>query len=774
MSSRIRSFSFTTALALVFAQAVPAFAYQGEADAPQAPSFRSLDEIVVTARRSEERLQDVPVSITAMSGDFLERQNVVDAGSLTQLTPNLTIAAQPSSLSAAAVYIRGIGNSEPSALSEQGVGIYLDGVYLARAAGVIFDLIDLERVEVLRGPQGTLFGRNTIGGAVQFVSRKPSDDFGLSVKTGYGRFNDWYVRTRVDSGYLGETPLKLSISASHRQADGFVDNLFTKSSKDPGAMNADSVAVALQGDFDALTVNYNFDFDDRRGTPSFFQMTHATQEVIDYFSQSPLFGGKPFMISPDRLKKVYQEGYVDRKGKFRYDSRSRNWGNSLTLNYDVSSALTLKSITGYREFSQDTIPALGGNGGLMGVVLDPVTYDPSILPVNPYIGNNAPQKQWQFSQEFQALGSVGEITYLAGLYYFYEKSSEHNQQALTFVLPGGQAGFNLTPVQAFSGTSESIAAFTQVSWKPAALDDRLELTGGLRYTEDKKTATLMGDVKPNVRGSTKHDNVSWLTSVSYKFTDDVMGFARVSTGYRSGGINPRASEINTFEPEKAMAYELGLKSEFLDRRVQLNISGFLTDYDDLQVQQFAAGSGGAVTYIVNAGKVQLKGFEAELVAIPADGLRFDGTVGYVEKKYKRFDFLDPTSNQIIDVSDMGESNYAPKWNLRIGGEYSHELDQGLVRLRVDYSYRSKFKYHPLDITAPFNDLIYTHADHNLKARLSFEGITVGKSTVDIGIWGDNLTNQENIDYSIDFGSLGFAGSTFKKPRTYGIDVKFTF
>lgn len=778
MSPHFGHARWATALALVLA--LPAYAQTPDgvngpaAEVQQPASLRSLDEIVVTARRSEERLQDVPVSITAMSGNFLERQNVVEPTGLTRLAPNLTIAQQPSSMSAAAVFIRGIGNTEPSAVSEQGVGIYLDGIYLARAAGVIFELVELERVEVLRGPQGTLFGRNTIGGAVQFVTKKPTDEFRATAKAGFARFDEWYLRSRVDTGYLGETPIKMSISASHRQADGYVNNVLTPSSKDPGAVNADTIAVGLQGDFDALTVNYNFDYDDRRGTPAFFQLTQASPDVIAYFSQSPQLGGAPFLVSTSRLQDVYQEGFTDLDGDFRYTSRSKNWGNALTLNYEVMPELTIKSITGYREFRQDTITALGGNGNLRGVVLDPVTFTPSIQPVNPYIGNNAPQRQWQFSQELQALGTSGDFSYLGGVYYFYEKASENNRQALTFVLPGGGAALNLNPVQAFGGTAESVAAFGQASWKPAALDDRLELTGGLRYTEDTKTAVLRGDVQPSIRGSVKADNISWLASASYKLTDDVMAFGRVSTGYRSGGINPRASVINTFEPEKATAYEVGLKSEFFDRSLQVNISGYLTDYSDLQVQQFAAGTGGATTMIVNAGKVQLKGFEAEIVAVPLDALRFDASVGYVDTKYKQFDFLDPTTNVVIDVADQAKPIYSPKWSVRVGGEYSQPLSFGTARLRVDYSYRSTMYFHPLNITAPFNEEIKTRPDHNLKARLSFEEIEVGNSMLDVGIWGDNLTNQKNINYSIDFGSLGFAGSTFKKPVTYGIDAKISF
>jgi len=768
--------------------------------APQAETGSTgLQDIVVTARRSNESLQSVPVAVTALSGEFLERQNFNDATALPRLAPSLTIEKQPSSLSAATVYIRGIGNQEPSALSEQGVGIYLDGVYLARSAGAVFDLLDLERVEVLRGPQGTLFGRNTIGGALQLVSKKPSDDFHLTAKAGYGNFDEWYVRSRVDTGYIGNSPFKLSVSAQHREADGFVNNTLTKGSQDPGAVKADTVAVGLQADLGKLTVNYGFDYDYRTGTPGFFQLVATTPEYAAYFGQSASLGGAPFMVSPDRQGTVQQAGFVDRNGKYRYGSKTRVQGHSLTLAYEASDALTIKSITGYRKFYQDTILNLSGNGELKGLVYDPSSPTlTSVQSVIPYTGNNAPQKQHQFSQELQLLGSSGDFSYLGGLYYFKEKASEYNHQSLTSVVPVGylaaygfmsqadqdaliaanpgvaQIGVNLNPLQAFGGTSESKAAFGQVSWKPSALDQKFELTVGARYTKDKKTAWLGGDIDPVQRGKTSFDNFSWLVSASYKVTPDVMVYARASTGYRSGGINPRAGVINTFKPEKAMSYEAGIKSELFDRRLRLNFAAFLTDYDDLQVQQFAAGMQGATSLIVNAGKVQLKGFEAEATLMPVDGLTIDGSVGYVDTKYKTFMFRDPNTDVIENVADVAKPIYTPKWTARIGGEYVHDLGGPLARLRVDYSYRSSMYFNALNATTPFNENIKSPADDNLKARFSVEEIPVGGGMLEIGVWGDNLTNEKTLTYGIDFGALGFAGATFKKPRSYGIDAKISF
>lgn len=771
-----------------------------ELPATAAPQERAanLGDIVVTARRSAETLQDVPVAVTALGGDFIERQNISSAADVPQFAPNLTVEQQPSSLSAATVYIRGIGNQEPSAVSEQGVGIYLDGVYLARAAGAVFDLIDLERIEVLRGPQGTLFGRNTIGGALQLISKKPADTMGVTAKAGFGRFNEWYARARLDAGYIVGDVIKASISAQHRESNGYVDNLLTPSSQDPGALKANSIAVGLEGDFGDVTVNYNFDYDDRKGTPAFFQIVAATPLAQNYYSQSPSYGGAPFLINPVRQGTGQQAGFIDRSGDFRYGSKTRVQGHGLTISYEAIPELTIKSITGYRKFFQDTILNLSGNGALRGPVVDftsPTLV--SVQQVTPYNGNNAPQKQWQFSQELQALGKVGDISYLLGMYYFYEKASEFNRQALTLVMPVSAltsigipqsavdgisalnpglstVGVNANPVQAFGGTSQSMAVFGQASWKPAALEDKLEVTLGGRYTADDKTAYLAGDVSPVQRGRASFNNFSWLGSVSYDVVEDVMIYGRVSTGYRSGGINPRASVINSFDPEKATAYEAGIKSQFLDNRLRLNLAGYITNYDDLQVQQFAAGSGGATSLIVNAGKVRLSGFEAELTALPFPGFQLDGSVGYVKTKYKEFLFRDPATNMLLDVADQAKPLYTPKWSIHLGAEYAHPIGDALVRLRGDYSHRTQIYFNALDNTAPFNQDLISPGQSNVKARLSVEDINLGGGKLDIGLWGDNLLNQKRLTYGIDFGALGFAGATFNKPVSYGIDARVQF
>jgi len=774
-------------------------------DAAGEASSGGLQDIVVTARRTSESLQKVPVAVTAISGDFLDRQNIQDVTSIPQLAPNLSLFQQSTSLTAASIFIRGVGNQQPDAATDQAVGVYLDGVYIARAAGALFDLIDLERLEVLRGPQGTLFGRNTIGGAIQLVSKKPSDDMHFEGKAGFGRYNDWFARGRIDTGLIGGTPFKAAIAAMHRQRNGYVDNLLVPSDRhDPGGQRSDAIYASVEGDFGDVTVNYNFDFNYRSGSAPYFQLLATTPAVQSYFGRSPLFGGDPFLVSPDRIDPGRQDGFVDRFGNLRYGARSRISGHSLTVAYEALDALTLKSITGYRRFWQDTILTLDGNGNLRGPVIDfgsPTLV--SVQPVNLYNGNNAPQRQWQFSQEFQALGTSGDFSYVAGAYYFYEKGSQNNRQALTIVAPVAQldffgfpagtaaaigalnpgldlVGLNLTPVLGFRSTSESAAIFGQLSWKPSALDGKLEVTGGVRYTQDRKTL-VRTDLPSFPSDFTNYENVSYLGSINYRFTPDVMAYVRISSGYRSGGIDPQNPQGNltTYRPETVKAYEIGLKSELLDRRLRVNLAAYQTDYSDLQIQQFQSGSGGATSVVANAGSAQFRGFEAEITALPIEGLQFDASAGYIHANFKQYLFLDPdftspTFNQLINVGSEAHLPQSPKWNAHIGGEYSTDIGVGTLIFRSDLAYRSRVYFFALDRANPFNRNVSSRPDYNLKARVSLADIDVGGGKLEVGLWGDNLTNQKNLDFGIDFGGLGYGAGSYKKPRTYGVDAKVMF
>ena len=733
-------------------------------------SAGQLEEVTVTARRQEESLQDTPVSVTAVSGVLLDKLNIQDVTTVAELTPNLSISHQPSSTTATAITLRGIGQTEPAATAEQAVGLYLDGVYIARTAGAVFDLVDLERIEVLRGPQGTLFGRNTTGGAVQLVSKKPAEEFGIEEKLSYGRFDDWYTRTRLDTGYIDGSPVKATITYLHRERDGYFDNTLASDAEDPGSLDNDSVWVGLYGEFgDRFTASYTFDWNERSGSPVFFQIVAATPEVAGYYGNSPSFGGAPFVMSSERLDRGQQAPYDG-----RFNSDSETGGHNLTLEYEISDAMTFKSVSSYRSFEQDTICSLTGNGVMRGVTLDPVTFAPGIEDLyGPYDCNNAPQRQFQYSEELQLLGSSDEWSYVVGAFYFYERSFERNRQRFTYILPGGQAALNLATPSAFGGETESIAAFGQVSYRPAAFDERLELTGGLRYTEDDKE--FYNEAYPDVLGEASFDNTSWLLSANYRFTDDVMGFARISTGYKAGGFSPRSPFLAEFKPEEALAYEIGLKAEWMDRRLRTNVSLFQTDYDDLQVQQFQSGSGGSVGYTVNAAEATFRGVELELVAVLADGLTFDAAYGYTDPEYDSYLFLDPATDQIIDVADEARFSAVAKYNMHFGLEYAFQpFSFGQLSARLDWSEQAERYFYPLDFINIFNEQVKDPGTENLRARIALSEMSLGTGTMEVAIWGDNLTDHDNVGYGIDFGGLGFGGLFYNEPRRYGIDLRLKF
>ncbi|MGD9598253.1 MAG: TonB-dependent receptor [Steroidobacteraceae bacterium] len=727
--------------------------------------------MTVTARRKEESLQDTPVSVTALAGELLDKLNIQDVTQVADFTPNLSISHQPSSTTATAVTLRGIGQTEPAATAEQAVGLYLDGVYIARTAGAVFDLVDLERIEVLRGPQGTLFGRNTTGGAVQLVSKRPADEFGIEEKLSYGRFNDWFTRTRLDTGYLFGSPMKATIAYLHRERDGYFDNTLAPADKDPGSFDNDALWVGLMGEFgDRLTAYYTFDWNERSGTPVFFQIVAATPDVTSYYGNSPAFGGAPFDVGLERRDSGQQAPFDG-----RFNSDSETGGHNLTLEYRASDAVSLKSISSYRSFEQDTICNLSGNGVMRGVVLDPVTFAPSIDDLyGPYSCHNGPQRQFQYSEELQLLGSTGQWSYVLGAFYFFERSAEFNHQRFTFVLPGGQAALNLAPPSIFGGETESIAGFGQVSYRPPSLDGRLELTGGLRHTQDDKK--FFNEAFPGAPGSKSFSNTSWLASANYAFTNDVMAFARVSTGYKAGGFSPRSPFLSAFKPEEATAYELGLKAEWFQRRLRTNLSLFQTDYKDLQVQQFQSGTGGSVGYTVNAAEATFRGVELEIVAVLAEGLTLDASYGYTDPKYDRYLFRDPQTDVISDVADQARFSALAKYNLHVGAEYVFRpFSVGRVSARLDWSEQAERYFYPLDYINIFNEQVKDPGSENLRARLALSGMPLGdNATWEIALWGDNLTDHDNVGYGIDFGGLGFGGLFYTEPRRYGVDVRLKF
>jgi iron complex outermembrane receptor protein len=759
---------------------------QEAAPAAEQTTSGGLDEIIVTAQKRSESLQDTPLAISAINAEMIEQRGITSVAALGSAAPNLIITETPSATANPSIAIRGIVDNDPILTADPAVGLYVDGVIVGRSAGALFDMMDLERVEVLRGPQGTLYGRNTTGGAVNLISAKPAKDFGGKLQVGFGKFDERMVKALIDTGELGDTGLALKLGYYHSQRDGTVDNLLEPSDKrDPGARNTDAVRAAVRFDKGTgFTVDYVFDSSDRNGRANAFQLRAVRQDILDYLNASPALGGTAPQVSQDRLSQIR----LDNDG----NAHDKVQGHALTINWEIGDA-TLRSITGYRKWDNVSDSSdLDGNGGLVGFLVSPAILVPpnafipqGVGPIDLFHTSNE-RHQKQFSQEFNLIGSIGdEFDYVLGAYYFRERATEVNPQGFTLVLPSpvpipiapgvnlNSFGVNLDTLLSYRHISKSMAAFSQLTWKPAALDSRLTITGGLRYTEDKKHLIQAAPVPPAPRDLTrKFNRLNWLANISYDWSDDIMTYVRASTGYKAGGFNSRAADNNGFDPEDLTSYEIGFKSELFDRRVRFNVAAFHAIYDDLQVQQFLAGTGGAASTTVNAAKATYTGIEAELQARLFDDFTVDGSIGYTDRKYKKFLFVDPMTGVAADISKVAKFQYSAATTANVGAQYETALGNfGTLTARVDWNYRSKVYWHPVN---PFNDAIADGGVGLLNARLAISDINVGGAKASIAVWGRNLTKEEYMLSGIDFGSLGFAGVMYGDPRSYGIEVGFKF
>ncbi|MET0270820.1 MAG: TonB-dependent receptor [Sphingomonas sp.] len=742
----------------------PASPAPSAAVADPVPDAGGLADIVVTAERRSQSLQRVPLAITAIPADVIETRRITDATDLNAVAPSLTSTSGPSNKGHLVVFIRGIGESEPILTSDSPVSIYVDGVILGRTTGSVFELVDLERIEVLRGPQGTLYGRNTTGGAINLITRKPADTFGIDMLGSYGNLGYTQGRVSIDTGLLGESGLKAKLSYIHRERQGYVDDPAAPDDRDPGAYNIDAFRGVLAFDRGgALRATYAFDYADNQAIIPPSQLTAMSANALAYFSRSATVGGSPFIApSPERLKRLRPD---------RSPVRDRNVGHSLTVELDLGPNTLLRSISGYKSWKNRIVNTdLTGNSGLVGLVVSPAP--PGLRPIEVFGATNT-RRQHQFSQEINLIGGFGDrIDYVLGGYYFREKAFELNPQFYTFVtsIPGlGLAGVNLTNTLDYDHVSTSYAAFGQVTYR---LTDALSVIGGLRYTKDEKRLV---QTRPLARMlSNSWNRVNYSATLQYQASPDLMIYGRVASGYKAGGFNARAVN-DGYEPESLTAYEIGIKNQLFDRRLRLNAALFYNDLKDKQLNQFLAGSGGASSIAVNAGSATLKGAELEIEALPFQGLRLNGAIGYVDRDFKTFVVRDPVSNALVDVADQARFSYSAGATYNLGGEYAiRDVAGGELSARLDYAYRSKVYFNVVPQFVPFDEAISAPGFGLLDGRIQLGGVPLGGTTATFSLWGKNLTDKTYRTSGTDFGALGFAINTYGEPRTYGVDARIRF
>ena len=722
-----------------------------------------LEDIIVTAQKRSESLQKTPLAISAVSQDTLETRGISDAAGLSAVAPSLTTTAGTGK-SNVILKVRGIGESDVQLTNDSPIGLYIDGVIVSRAAGGAFEIVDLERVEVLRGPQGTLYGRNTTGGAINLITRKPSDEFNAEFLGSFGNWSYMQGRATVNTGEMGDSGLKARVSYLHKQRNGYFDNLKTRDSRDPGSYNTDAYRVALSFDRGGpIRADYSFDYTHMQSTAAQLHLTAAAQRVIDYFSQSGSLGGADFVPPSDRERPFARAG-----ANFTTDE---TMGHNLTLEVDLSSDLTLRSITGFRRMESDLVDGdIDGLDGLVGLVVSPGPA--GIKPVRLFDGDIY-RKQHQFSQEFNLIGSLGNrLEYVVGAYYFEEKGRELNPQKLTAVIPiggGNYGGVNISSDLAYRAKSKSQAVFGQATYE---LLDGLSLTGGLRYTRDDKEAI---QVSPVVRSLKDHwSKLNWAATLQYQATPDLMLYGRVATGYKAGGFNVRAVN-DGYNPEFVTSYEAGIKSDLFDRRLRFNGTLYYMSLKDKQLNQLQASTSGLTTITVNAGEAEYKGVEIELEALPIDGFRLNAAFGYNDPKFKTFMYFDPATGTSVDIGNRAKFTYSSKVTLNAGAEVSiGRVAGGQLSARLDYAYRSSARYNvvPFPTVAPFDQEIRARGYGLLDGRIMLADLDIGNADATLTLWGRNLTNKDYRTQGIDFGSLGFAVNSYGEPRSYGVDLKF--
>lgn len=637
-------------------------------DADDEPEARRLGAVTVTAQRREENLLDVPLSVSAFSAERLEATGAVDITTIQRSTPNATIEVARGSNSTLIAFIRGVGQQDPLWGFEPGVGLYVDDVYVARPQGAILDIFDIERIEVLRGPQGTLYGRNTIGGAIKYVTKKLSDEPALKAKVNVGSFS------QLDGIVSGSVPLSDTFAVGGAIAkydrDGYGTNLNT------GAEHYDKDVLA-----------YRLSAEWQPSADLFFRVAYDRSE-----DDSNAKHGHRLLPSADGTLPVTSNVFDTRAGIG--DSNSvETEGYSLTGEWTVNSNVTLKSITAYRE----------------GSTVTPIDFD--ALPQNDF-DVPATYQDDQFSQEFQLLYTGEQLSGVAGIYYLDGNASGDFDVIL--------GGLGLTVYQAGDQQKENFSIYGDFTYD---ITDQWALSVGGRYTKDETTADVLRELwlgagsgsfdpsntasvffvaQTDFQGLTREDEeFTPRISLSYRPHDDLNIYATYAQGFKAGGFDPRArADLDPtglseqgFGPEFVDSYELGVKGSFFDDTLLLNTAVFFAEYSDQQITvQNGADSDNDgvndtfVSSVFNAGESEYTGLEIEGTWYISDNFTLLGNLGFIDAEITEIISAD------INIADQFVTQNTPEMQGRVALNYSNELgsNRGEISITGALSYRDEY------------------------------------------------------------------------------------
>lgn len=688
----------------------------------------SDSEIIVTAQRRTERLQDVPIAVTAVGSEALSDRNVVDISSLRGAVPGLTISSSGGVNASNIISIRGVTGQPLPIGAGQAAAIYLDGVYLSRPDAAFFGLDDIERIEVLRGPQGTLYGRNATAGAINIVTRDPGNEFRGGFDLAYTNFDGVNAKGSV-SGPLA-TGLSFGLSGSYTSRAGHYTNTVT------GNNIGDRETFTLRGKLRYASPDGSFDAV-LAGDISNVDGLSVFRNQYSLVTGAFLGIGDPNVIA------------IDAGSSALSGNRVRAKGASFTMNFEAGTGVTLTSISSYRRIT----------------AFEAFDLDATAAPALLTAANNFSRS---YSQELRANVVLGPLTATLGANYYDEQATW-----------GGYAG---PPVSTYATNNpfdtthlRAAALFGQLE---LALSDKLTVVGGLRFNHEDRDFTndYRGAFPTSLLISGNVDDKVLIPSigVNFKAAPDILIYAKVSQGYQAPGFNvsPGAfAPADTFDAEKLWAYETGIKSQFLDRRVTLNLSGFYYDYTNIQVRSVPAIG---ITTIDNAASATVKGVEASLEIRPFDGLTLSGQATYLDASYGSFcqpiSGGDPQGSDALCAPGLADRSgnrlsQAPKWSGGLNMNYKLPVgNAGSLRFNAGYSWES-----PVFFTAA-NESVVGHSGWNrLDAKLGFQ-ITNGP---EFYVFGRNLTDRRYVGYAIR-GNPRLLVSSLNDPLTYGIGAKMRF
>jgi iron complex outermembrane receptor protein len=769
----------------------PSAAIAQDTQAPPATASDESDEgirdIVVTAQLRQDNIQDVPVAVTALDAQALVSPVLDDLRDLAGRVPGLVVDSVAAGPSAAAISIRGISFEDIEKSFDPAVGVMVDNVFIGTNTGQLLDSFDMERLEVLRGPQGTLFGRNTIAGVISVRRTRPTEDAGVRGSFLYGNYDTKRARLVVNSGALGEF-VRLKGFVFWDKTGGFYRNV-TKNKREGEYEILTGGLTALITPFDGVEAEITYEHMRERGETIVASLSETGRDLICAAPGAPGFATA---IECNRFSRPDRGVYTTFSA---IDTPVKNDTDAITANIDVElgGGFSLKSITGWRQNDES------------------VRQDFDASSTN-FFDTLRVQNYEQFTQELRVQGNVTDwLDLLVGGYYF--DSSYTLRQSTRFGVLLGQ-GATPTLRQFTDHSSKSYAAFADARIK---LSDRLTLGVGGRYTEDKKRiyndygriaelvalslpGYVIGDcvqvtgllvpgvprygAATNCRGSAKFDQFTWRGSIDYEIGDNKLIYASYSKGFRSGGFNGRAASptsLGPYEPETVDAYEVGLKADWLDRKLRTNIALFRTNYNNKQeeiVQPAPPGSSNPQeTVVSNASTARIQGIESEITFQPVRAFTVTTSFAYTDAKFRDF-FNDVTGDLIPDDVSTLRLRRAPKYQWSVALDYDREIGPGTLNLGTILRYQSKYftcivPSRPAVPGAVINDpRCQTRDREDLSANISY-ALPVGGGEVKFSVFGRNLTNFRDIGSTLPVAGL-FTFGTARPPRTYGAEIAFRF